>query len=79
MNTDRRLLEDELIGHGDELMPRPFGAAPGGRSGRRESFTTLVPDSHPIECKTRDGSRGLIRDGEARTDIDLAQHVAVFA
>ena len=45
MNTDRRLLEDELIGHGDELMPRPFGAAPGGRSGRGESFTTLVPDS----------------------------------
>ena len=40
--------------------------------------TTSLLRSHPIQWKARDGSRGLIRNGKARADIDLAQHVAVF-
>src|SRR5262249_39237097 len=49
--------------------------SPGGR----ESFTSSRPECHLLQYKTRDGSRDLIRDGEARTDIDLTQDVVFFA
>jgi hypothetical protein len=52
----------------------------------RATFLMDAPSGQPIscaaqsrQCQTRDGCRCLIRDREDRTEVDLAQDVAVFA